>query len=98
MADKSILDEFAEFLKAKTEAERDNPGDFAIDLSSTDKDGNRHEARGIPVSQASGWLYDKFGIGEPPKADDDGGKEGAPGAKSNPVKDLFPRAKRAAGS
>jgi hypothetical protein len=90
--DKSILDEFAEFLAAKTQAERDNPDDFAVDLR--DSDGN--EVRGIPISQAKKFL-EKFGLVEPePPAEGEGDKGGKP--KVSPIKEYFQGGKRAAGS
>jgi hypothetical protein len=70
---KGILDQLIEeaFKKGKISATQD---DFAVNLRTTDKDGE-HVIEGIPVSQAQRWLYEKFGIGEPP-AGEGGGKEG----------------------
>jgi hypothetical protein len=70
---KGILDQLIEeaFKKGKVAATQD---DFAVNLRTTDKDGE-HVIEGIPVSQASRWLYEKFGIGEPPAKEGDG-KEG----------------------
>jgi hypothetical protein len=52
--------------------------DFAINL----KDAQGNEVTGIPISQARGWLKDKFGITDPSEAGDDGGtgQQGGPGA------------------
>ena len=77
---KGILDQLIEeaFAKGKVSATQD---DFAVNLRTTDKDGHEHVIEGIPVSQAKGWLYKQFGIGEPPAPEGEGkegeGKEGA---------------------
>jgi hypothetical protein len=94
---RGILDEFAEFLEAKTQAEKDDPGDFAVNLRTTDADGRTHELAGIPISQASRWIYDTFGIGSPPEEEGDGGSGGkGEGGKgeggAHPIKAYFGKA------
>ena len=73
-AGKGILDQLIEeaFKKGAISATQD---DFAVNLSTTDKDGKTHSVEGIPVSQAKKFLYDNFGLGEPP-ADDKGDDKG----------------------
>lgn len=76
-----ILGEFAEFLKAKQDSEREE--DFAVNITTTDSDGRTHALEGIPISRAAKFLYDNFGIGEPPAAEggdkgDEGGDKGKP--------------------
>jgi hypothetical protein len=71
---KGILDQLIEEAMAKGR-ESATQDDFAITLSTTDGDGRTHSVEGIPVSKAGKFLYDTFGIGEPP-APAEGGKEG----------------------
>jgi hypothetical protein len=67
--------------------------DFAVNLSTTDKDGNKHSLEGIPVSQARRFLFDKFGIGDPP-GEGEGQAEGeGEGQAAHPIKAYFGQGK-----
>jgi hypothetical protein len=87
----SILEQLlSEAMERGAETARDE--DFAVNLRNADGD----EVTGIPISQAKGWLFDKFGIGEAPEAGGDGGTQGAggkagpgQGQSQNPVANLF---------
>lgn len=103
--DKGILAQLLEEVAAAS-ADKARQEDFAVNLKNKDGD----EVTGIPISQAAGWLYERFGIGEKPakKAGGDGGtgSGAAAGAQgtgqaeggANPVADFFRGGKRAAGS
>lgn len=90
---KGILDEFAEFLAAKQQADKDAE-DPEVFLSTTDKDGNRHELT-INASKAGKWIFEKFGIGEDPDAaaggDDGDDDDKSKGKKPAGVPNLFGR-------
>lgn len=94
---KSVMDEFAEFLEARAAASQEK--DFAVNLRNAAGD----EVTGIPISQAAGWLEQKFGIGaKPKKGAGDGssgeGQDGGEGAKGGPSPVIqFFQGKRAAG-
>jgi hypothetical protein len=95
MADdgKGLLEKLLEEVAAKQRA-HDESSDFAINLTSTDKDGATHSVQGVPISQARRFLYDKFGIGDPPEAGDgDEGQgdkgDGKGGGGATPLKRYF---------
>lgn len=88
---KSILEQLIEEA-TKLGAEGARKEDFAVNLRNAAGD----EVTGIPISQAAGWLHDKFGIGEAPKkgtGDGGTGEQGQAGAEggtgASPVVKFF---------
>jgi hypothetical protein len=99
-----ILGQFAEFLKAKNEAEG-GPADYGVNASTTDPDGSTHSIQGVPLSRLGAEFLAKFGIegeggkGEAGKGDagkGDGGQGGkgdgdGKGAGVSPLRAFFPQ-------
>jgi hypothetical protein len=74
-----MLSQFAEFLKAKAEAEG-GAADYGVNASTTDPDGSTHSIQGVPLSRLGAEFLAKFGIeGEGGKGEGgqgDGGQGG----------------------
>jgi len=97
-----MLSQFAEFLKAKAEAEG-GASDYGVNLSTTDADGSTHSIQGVPLSRVGAEFLAKFGIGDGKgdtgKGDSgqgDGGKgdkgdDAGKGAGVSPLRAFFPQ-------
>lgn len=95
--DKDMLGQFAEFLKAKQEAEGGS-ADYGVNLSTTDDEGRVHSIQGVPLSRVAPEFLARFGI-----TDGKGGKaEGQDGDKAkgegddkaagvSPLRSFFPQ-------
>jgi hypothetical protein len=58
-----MLSQFADFLKAKAEAEG-GASDYGVNLTTTDPDGSTHSIQGVPLSRVGAEFLAKFGIGD----------------------------------